>query len=91
MCFHGEYREIVPGEKIVYTEVFEMPDAGPEADAAAPVNTVTFELSGDGGTILKLLVRTGSKELRDVIMNSGMETGLHGQLELIEEIALSLG
>ena len=28
--FHGMYREIVPEERIVYTEVFEgMPDAGP--------------------------------------------------------------
>ena len=28
VAFHGEYREIVPNERIVYTEVFEgMPDA----------------------------------------------------------------
>ena len=28
VAFHGEYREIVPNERIVYTEIYEMP---PEA------------------------------------------------------------
>jgi uncharacterized protein YndB with AHSA1/START domain len=39
VAFHGEYREIVPNERIVNTEVYEMPDA-PEGEGA--VNTVTF-------------------------------------------------
>jgi len=39
--FHGEYREIVPEERIVYTEVFEMP--GVDLDSVdGPLNTVTF-------------------------------------------------
>ena len=40
--FHGEYREIVPEERIVYTEVFEgSPDAG------GTLNTATFtEIDG---------------------------------------------
>src|SRR5882757_4254224 len=29
VAFHGEYREIVPDERIVCTEVFEMPGAPP--------------------------------------------------------------
>ena len=27
VAFHGEYREIVPNERLVTTEVYEMPDA----------------------------------------------------------------
>ena len=37
--FHGEYREIVPNERIVSTEVYEgLPEGVPEAEAAT-VNT----------------------------------------------------
>ena len=32
-AFHGEYREIVPEERIAHTEVFEMPVA-PEGEPA---------------------------------------------------------
>jgi uncharacterized protein YndB with AHSA1/START domain len=42
-AFHGEYREIVPGERIVCTEVFE---GRPQAQA---LTTVTFGDSGPGG------------------------------------------
>src|SRR5919106_5118528 len=37
--FHGEYREIVPNERIVSTEVYE---GAPGGDEAATVNTITF-------------------------------------------------
>src|SRR5215204_489288 len=38
VAFHGEYREIVPDERIVTSEVFEMPGSD---DAGAPLNIVT--------------------------------------------------
>src|ERR1700674_1601879 len=41
VAFHGEYRESGPNERIVSTEVFEMP-GGPAGDEGAPLNTVTF-------------------------------------------------
>src|SRR5690606_16434900 len=47
VAFHGDYREIVPGERIVTTEVYE----GAPSSAGDVVNTVTFEESG-GRTIL---------------------------------------
>ena len=31
VAFHGEYREIVPDERIVNTEVYELPEA-PDAE-----------------------------------------------------------
>jgi uncharacterized protein YndB with AHSA1/START domain len=87
--FHGTYREIVPDERIVTTEVYEMPGAPDPPDSEAPVNTVTFsEL--DGRTTLTLLVQCTSKELRDMIINSGMEVGMQEQMDRLEQVAASL-
>jgi uncharacterized protein YndB with AHSA1/START domain len=81
--FHGEYREIVPNERIVSTEVFEgMPDA--EA-----VNTATFTET-DGRTTLAILVQHASKEHRDAHIESGMEAGLQDAMDLLEQVAISL-
>jgi uncharacterized protein YndB with AHSA1/START domain len=85
--FHGEYREIVPDEKIVYTEVFEGAPAASSDDAT--VNTATFE-EVDGRTKLTLLTEAPSKEIRDAIIDSGMEAGLQDALDLLEEVARSL-
>ena len=85
VAFHGEYREIVPNERIVSTEVYE----GPWPEGEPAVNTVTFT-EVDGRTILTLLTQTASKEDRDAIMNSGMEVGMQEQMDLLEQIAISL-
>src|SRR5918998_1505464 len=70
IAFHGEYREIVPNERLVSTEGFE----GAEADypGEATVNTATFD-EKDGKTTLRILVEAPSKEIRDAIIGSGME------------------
>jgi uncharacterized protein YndB with AHSA1/START domain len=81
--FHGEYREIVPNERIVSTEVYE---GMPEAEA---VNTVTFT-EVDGRTTLTILVQHTSKEHRDAHIESGMEDGLQDGLDLLEQVAVSL-
>jgi uncharacterized protein YndB with AHSA1/START domain len=89
VAFHGEYREIVPDERIVTTEVYELPGAEPLPDDQVPLNIVSFtEL--DGRTTLTLLVQCTSKELRDTIIDSGMEVGMQEQMVLLEEIAISL-
>ena len=88
VAFHGEYRELVPDERIVTTEVFEMP--GVSDDDAAALNIVTFTEAG-GRTTLSLLTQTASKEQRDAIMASGMEAGMQEQLDLLEELAAAIG
>jgi uncharacterized protein YndB with AHSA1/START domain len=81
--FHGEYREIVPDERLVSTEVYEgMPDG--EA-----LNTLTLT-EADGRTTLTVLVQHSSKEHRDAHIDSGMEDGLQDALNLLEEVAVSL-
>jgi uncharacterized protein YndB with AHSA1/START domain len=86
VAFHGTYREIVPEERIVTTEVFEgMP--GPSEDAV--INVVTFTEEG-GRTRLELLVQAVSKEIRDAIIDSGMEGGMQEQMDALEELATAL-
>ncbi len=81
--FHGEYREIVPDERIVSTEVFE---GFPDAES---VNLLTLTETG-GRTRLELLVQHQTKEHRDAHINSGMEDGLQDAMDLLEEVASSL-
>jgi uncharacterized protein YndB with AHSA1/START domain len=84
VAFHGEFREIVANERIVSTETFEgMPEAG------AALNTVTF-IEEDGRTTLTILTRYPSREIRDMVIASGMEGGLQESLDDLEEVAISL-
>ena len=87
VAFHGEYREIVPNERIVTTEVYEGAPPAPEGEDV--LNVVTFT-EVDGRTLLELLVKAPSKEVRDVIVNSGMELGLQEQMEILDELLQGL-
>ncbi len=89
VAFHGEFREIVENERIVNTEVYEMPGAPPLAPEDEPVNIVTFTEAG-GRTTLSLLTQTSSRELRDTIIDSGMEAGMQEGMDALEEVAISL-
>jgi uncharacterized protein YndB with AHSA1/START domain len=83
VAFHGVYREIVPDERLVYTEVFE---GAPDAEALV---TVTFAEEA-GRTTLSILMELPSREVRDAIVSSGMEQGAAESLELLEEVARAL-
>lgn len=84
VAFHGEYQEIVEGERIVNTEVFE--------GAPGPGILVTSTFAADGDrTVLTMLSECGSQEVRDIIIGSGMEAGAQEGLDIMEEIAISLG
>jgi uncharacterized protein YndB with AHSA1/START domain len=83
VAFHGEYREIVPDERIVSTEVFEgMPDA-------PALSTTTFT-EHDGHTTLTLLVQHTSRDARDAHVASGMEDGMQESMDHLEQVAASL-
>ena len=83
VAFHGEYREIVPNERIVTTEVYEgMPDA-------QAVDHVTFT-EEDGRTTLTMLVQHRNQEERDLHLNSGMEVGMQESMDRLEQVAVSL-
>jgi uncharacterized protein YndB with AHSA1/START domain len=81
--FHGEYREIVPDERLVSTEVYE---AIPEGQA---IDTLTLT-EKDGRTTMTILVEHESKEARDGHVNSGMEDGMQDAMDRLEQVAVSL-
>ena len=84
VAFHGEYRELVPNERIVTTEVYEgVPDS------EGVLNTVSF-VEADGRTTLTILVECPSRDVRDAIIDSGMEAGMQDAMDLLEEVAGSL-
>ena len=83
VAFHGEYREILPNERIVSTEVYE---GMPEAEA---VDTLTLT-EVDGRTILTILVEHATREHRDAHIDSGMEDVLQEAMDLLEQVAVSL-
>jgi len=85
VAFHGEYREIVPNEKLVNTEIFE---GAPEGGAA--LVTCTFEGLDDGRTRLHMLSSVDSQEIRDTIIATGMEGGAQEGLDILEQIAIEL-
>lgn len=86
--FHGEYREIVPNQRIVSTEVYEQAESQ-DPDAIPVVNTITFE-EHNGVTTLTILTDCPSQEVRDLIINSGMEGGMQEAMDLLEQVAISL-
>jgi len=77
VAFHGVYEEIVPGRKLVTTEVFEgMPDVRARS-------TVTFD-ERDAGTLVSILVDHTAREHRDVHIASGMDDGLQEAFDELE-------
>jgi uncharacterized protein YndB with AHSA1/START domain len=83
VAFHGEYREIVPDERIVSTEVYE---GFPDGEA---LNTITLT-EADGRTTLAILVEHECREHRDAHIDSGMEGGMQEAMDALEQIAISL-
>jgi uncharacterized protein YndB with AHSA1/START domain len=86
VAFHGVYRELIPNERIVCTEVYE---GAPDAEAGAALNTMMFT-EQHGRTTIALLVDAPSREVRDVIINSGMEAGMQESWNALEQVAVSL-
>lgn len=85
VAFHGEYKEVVPSERLVSTEIYEgAPDAG------AALNTLTLT-EQDGRSTLTILVEHQTKQARDMHVESGMEDGLQDALDMLERVAVELG
>ena len=84
VAFHGVNREIVVGEKLVSTEVYE---AVPDAEA---LNTATFEPLDGGRCRLTILTEHQNRQNRDMHVESGMEGGVQEGLDIVEQLAVSL-
>jgi len=82
-AFHGEYREITPPSRVVFTEIFEdFPDA---------VSVVTAELTDEGGkTRLTATVRYPSLEVRNIVLGTGMSGGAGISYDRLEDLVAEL-
>jgi uncharacterized protein YndB with AHSA1/START domain len=84
MAFSGVYQEVVPGARVVYTQIFE-----PMRDAGEGVVTATFTAHPDG-TLLTQHERYPSKEVLDGAIASGMERGMRETLEQLAALVPEL-
>ena len=90
VAFHGEFREIVPTERLVTTEVYDTGPGSEYADEAmAPVITTTLT-EVDGRTIFTQVTDCPSAEVREMIVESGMEAGMQESMDQLEQVAVSL-
>jgi uncharacterized protein YndB with AHSA1/START domain len=85
VAFHGEFSEVVENERIATTEVFE----GAPPGTAPALTVATFEES-EGRTTLSMLMRVENREVRDVILATGMEGGVQEGMDILEQIAREL-
>jgi uncharacterized protein YndB with AHSA1/START domain len=83
-AFRGEFREVTPPERIVWTFEYE-PMAG-----HISVETVTLT-ERDGRTLLTVRHQFASKEDRDWMLQSGMESGARETYERLDELLAELG
>ena len=84
MGMGGEYLEIVPREKIVSTEKFD--DAWYEGKA---VGTLTLT-ERNGQTTMSTVVKYDTKEIRDAVLKSPMETGVVAAYNTLDGLLASL-
>ena len=81
--FYGEYRELQPPGRIVFTEIF--------ADFPDSVSVVTALLTEEGGkTRLTVTADYGTKELRDIVQSTGMTRGAAISYDRLEDLLAAL-
>jgi len=83
-AFRGEYREIVPNERIVWTFEWE------GLPGHTSVDTAVLEDLGNGRTRLTATSVFANTEDRDGMLQSGMETGARESYERLDEILAQL-
>ena len=83
VAFYGEYREIVPPSRLVFTEIFEQfPDT---------VSVVAAEFTDESGkTRLTATVRYPSPEVRNAVLASGMARGAGISYDRLEDLVAEL-
>lgn len=81
--FYGEYREIAAPGRVVFTEIYApFPDS---------VSVVTATLTEENGkTRLIATSRYPSKEIRDMVLSTGMERGAALSYDRLDEVAMEL-
>ena len=81
--FHGVYREIDAPERVVFTEIYD-----PFPDGESIVTSVLTEEHGK--TRLTVTALYPSREVRDIVIKTGMEKGAAISYDRLEEVATAL-
>jgi len=84
MGMRGIYREVVVPERIVSTEVFD--EAWYPGEA---VDTIAL-VERDGKTTLTQTILYNSRETRDAVLKSPMQTGMAASYDKLEKVLPSL-
>ena len=83
VSFSGEYRELDPPGRMVHTEVFDNIQS-PESVIESTFTEV------DGRTTLTAVITYDSPETVEMVLASGMETGMNDSYDALEKIAQGL-
>jgi uncharacterized protein YndB with AHSA1/START domain len=87
-AFSGQYREVTPHSRLIYTEIFEPAGRGADEEGGAII-TVTFE-ERDGKTYLVSHSLFPSKDVLDTVLATGMEGGMRETMDQLDELVPSL-
>ncbi len=81
--FYGEYLDLDPPRRVVFTEIF--------ADFPDSPSTVTSELAPEGAkTRLIAIVRYPSKDVRDMVIATGMSKGAGISYDRLDDLVRRL-
>lgn len=81
--FHGVYREITPPDRLVFTEIYD-----PYPDGDSLVTTVLTDENGK--TRFTITAEYPSRDVRDMVLKTGMERGAALSYDRLEEVAAEL-
>ncbi len=81
--FYGTYREIVPPERVVFTEIYE-----PFPDSESVVTSVLTEEGAK--TRLTVVVSYPSTEVRDMVIGTGMARGAGISYDRLDDLVRTL-
>jgi uncharacterized protein YndB with AHSA1/START domain len=82
-AMHGVYREIDPPNKIVCTESME-------GQPGETLNTLVFTEAG-GRTLMTMTILYASKEMREMVLKTGMTSGMETSFNRLESYLESRG
>jgi uncharacterized protein YndB with AHSA1/START domain len=83
MGVRGVFREVVPPGRIVHTEKFD------EAWYPGEALVTTLFVDQGGKTLLKVIMRYESREARDAVLKSPMESGVSQSYDKLAELLAS--
>jgi len=83
VTFYGEYREIAPPDRLVFTEIF--------ADFPDTVSVVTSVFADEGKkTRMTVTVDYGTREVRDTVLGTGMARGAGISYDRLDDLVREL-